>query len=70
MKINEVIKQIRLNLNLSQMAFAEQLGVSFSTVNRWENEKSVPNRLATKAIKKLAEEQIVNDDLIKMLEND
>lgn len=69
MKIDEVIKKIRLNMNLSQMAFAEQLGVSFSTVNRWENEKAVPNRLAIKAIKALAEECGVDENLIKFLEN-
>ncbi len=41
-----LIKQIRSYLNLSQTEFAEQLGVSFQTVNRWENGKVVPNRLA------------------------
>ena len=69
MKINEAIKQIRINLDLSQTAFAEQLSVSFSTVNRWENDKAVPNRLAIKAIKSLAEEQNANDNLINLLEN-
>lgn len=50
------------------MAFAEQLVVRFSTVNRWENEKAVPNRLATKAIKTLGEEWNVSYGLIEMLE--
>lgn len=61
MKIDEVIKQIRLNLELSQTAFAEQLCVSFSTVNRWENGKAAPNRLAMKAIKELAQENNLSD---------
>lgn len=67
MKINEVIKQIRMNLELSQTAFAEQLGVSFSTVNRWENDKAVPNRLAVKAIRFLAEENNISNELIDKL---
>src|ERR1039458_572729 len=36
------IKQIRRQLKLSQKAFASALGVSFATVNRWENGKAKP----------------------------
>lgn len=69
MKINEVIKQIRLNLGLSQIAFAEKLHVSFSTVNRWENARVIPNRLATLAIISIAEENNIEIDLIELLKN-
>jgi len=69
MKINEVIKQIRLNLGLSQTAFAEKLHVSFSTVNRWENARVIPNRLATLAIISIAEENNIEIDLIDFLKN-
>lgn len=41
-----LIKQIRTYLNLSQAELANQLNVSFATVNRWENGRAVPNRLA------------------------
>lgn len=41
-----IIKQIRNHLNMSQTEFADWLGVSFATVNRWENGHSVPNKLA------------------------
>lgn len=64
MNINEVIKEIRTSLGLSQMAFAEKLHVSFSTVNRWEKGRVVPNRLATVAIISLAEECNINKGLI------
>ena len=40
-----LLKQIRSYLNLSQTEFAEQLNVTFQTVNRWENGKVVPNKL-------------------------
>ena len=41
-----IIKQIRNHLNMSQTEFADWLGVSFATVNRWENGHAVPNKLA------------------------
>ncbi|MBO5370323.1 MAG: DUF3990 domain-containing protein [Clostridia bacterium] len=41
-----IIKQIRNHLNTSQTEFADWLGVSFATVNRWENGHAVPNKLA------------------------
>ena len=40
------IKQIREHLNISQTELAEQLNVTFATVNRWENGRAVPNKLA------------------------
>lgn len=43
MSFSEVVKAIRQECYLSQQAFADELGVSFSTVNRWEKAKAVPN---------------------------
>ena len=40
------IKQIRAYLNISQTEFAKQLNVTFQTVNRWENSRAIPNKLA------------------------
>ena len=37
--------EIRSALQWSQSKLADEIGVSFATVNRWENEKSTPNRL-------------------------
>ena len=36
------MKIVREHLQISQEKLAVMLGVSFATVNRWENEKSVP----------------------------
>lgn len=44
--MQKLIKQIRTYLNMSQTEFAEQLNVTFQTVNRWENGRAVPNKLA------------------------
>ena len=41
---SEQIKNLRKQLGLSQEAFADKLGVSFATVNRWENEKAKPQK--------------------------
>ena len=42
----ELIKEIRARLSASQMEMAVLLGVSFQTVNRWENGHALPNKLA------------------------
>jgi len=49
------IKQIRKKLNLTQEQLAHKLGVSWATVNRWENGKSKPSPLAMKQIENLTE---------------
>ena len=48
------IKEIRLSLALTQEQFAHVVGVSFPTVNKWENGKSRPSQLATRRLKELA----------------
>lgn len=51
----DIIKNIRLVLKLSQEDLAHELGVSFATINRWENRKSAPSRLAMSAVKEFCE---------------
>ncbi len=41
-----LLKKVREHLNLSQEDLARELGVSFSTVNRWENGKTKPIKVA------------------------
>jgi len=40
------IKKLRADLGLTQQALAEKLGVSFATVNRWENGQTKPSQLS------------------------
>jgi len=54
--ISKVVKELRAILSLSQEELAAKLGVSFATVNRWENGKIVPGGKAIKAIQQLIEE--------------
>jgi DNA-binding transcriptional regulator YiaG len=41
-----LVKEIRRQLALSQEDLARELGVSYATVNRWENAQSKPSKLA------------------------
>jgi DNA-binding transcriptional regulator YiaG len=51
-----LIRHLRRQLNLSQEQFAARLGVSFKTVNRWENGHTTPSPMALKLIAALVEE--------------
>ena len=46
------IKQLRLKYGITQTQLAELLGVSFASINRWENRQSTPNKLAWQKIQK------------------
>lgn len=58
--MKKLIQQIRAFLNLSQTEFAEQLNVSFATVNHWENGRAHPNQLAQSKLYDLCREQAVS----------
>ena len=45
---SEQVREVRRQLGLSQEELAHALGVSFATVNRWENGKTAPSKLALK----------------------
>lgn len=45
-KFSCLIKEARKKLNFTQEEFARELGVSFDTINRWENGKTEPFKLA------------------------
>lgn len=51
------IKSIRTRLGVTQETLAQILGVSFQTVNRWENKGQKPSNLAIEKIKKLEKRQ-------------
>ena len=44
------VRSIRERLDLTQVQLAERIGVSFATVNRWENGQTKPARLAWRQI--------------------
>lgn len=63
--MKELIKKIRISLNMSQTELAELLKISFATVNRWENGRAVPNKLAQSTLYELCKTNNVPvDDMV------
>ena len=54
--IDPTLRAIRASLDLAQQQLADRLGVSFTTVNRWEGGVTAPQRAARIAINALADE--------------
>ncbi|KAB8319064.1 helix-turn-helix transcriptional regulator [Tolypothrix campylonemoides VB511288] len=52
-ELAELVRQTRQRLELSQVKFAAKLGVSFQSVNRWENGRTKPLPVALKQIEAL-----------------
>ena len=55
MSLSDELKSIRQHSFLSQEAFARELNVSFSSVNRWEGGRAKPNIAAMKSIQAFCE---------------
>ena len=49
----EMIRKLRAKLGLTQEQFAAKVGVTWSTVNRWENGRGKPSPLAMRRIEEL-----------------
>ncbi|WP_088889030.1 helix-turn-helix domain-containing protein [Leptolyngbya ohadii] len=50
-RFSTLISILRQRLDLSQERLAAQLGVSFQTINRWENQRVSPSPNAVRLIK-------------------
>lgn len=61
--IPQMVKQLRGTLGLTQEQFAAKIGVTFSTVNRWENGKGKPSPLAMLRIEELCKETKISKDM-------
>jgi DNA-binding transcriptional regulator YiaG len=48
------IQELRARTGLTQEKFAARLGVTFPTINRWENGRSKPSPLAIRQLQNLA----------------
>jgi len=66
----EQVKAIRQGLGLSQEQFAQTLGVSYTTVNRWERGHTQPTGTALQmlmAFSRAGEQQNIGDVVAKAL---
>lgn len=52
-ELSDLVRETRQRLELSQAKFAAKLGVSFQSVNRWENGRTKPLPIALKQIEDL-----------------
>ena len=52
-EIPRLVRRLRKRTGLSQEKFAAKLGVTFPTVNRWENGRARPSPLAMQRIEAL-----------------
>lgn len=56
----EIVKKVRIKKGYSQEQLARELNVSFATINRWENGKTEPSRMALKNFVDFCEKNGVN----------
>ncbi len=52
-ELGRLVKSLREKLGLSQEKLAARLGVTFSSVNRWENGHTKPSPLAVQKLEEL-----------------
>ena len=64
---SEQVKHVRKILDYSQDKLAQILGVSFATINRWENSKNTPSKLAQKSFYDFCESNFIDVEKLKKL---
>ena len=64
--MKDLILEIRNWLNVSQEDLAKMIGISYATVNRWENGHSQPNKAAQLRLYDICRERGVDlEDIIR-----
>jgi putative transcriptional regulator len=61
-----LVRELRFRLGLTQEQFAAELGVTFVSVNRWENSKTQPSPMAMRLMQLMLQE--MGDRGIDLLE--
>ena len=59
--IPALIRELRQRLDLTQEQFAQRVGVTYSTVNHWENGKRVPLPFLVKRLLEMKQELDENE---------
>jgi putative transcriptional regulator len=52
----DLVRELRFRLGLTQEQFAAELGVTFASINRWENRKVQPSPMALKLLRQRLEQ--------------
>lgn len=58
--MKELVKAIRSAANMNQEQFASALGTTPLSINRWENDKTLPNRMAQTQLYNFCKEHEIN----------
>lgn len=58
--MKDLIKAIRFSANMNQEQFASALGTTPLSINRWENGKTLPNRMAQTQLYNFCKEHAIN----------
>ena len=53
LEIAALVRETRYHLGLTQLQFAQKLGVSFQSVNRWKNGRTRPLAIVLKQIEEV-----------------
>jgi len=70
MDFSQKIRYVREKLNISQEDLARALNVSYATINRWENAKNKPVRMARVAFDDFCEKHGISfEDTEKQADN-
>ncbi len=62
MEFKNLVYQARMQLGLTQIELAQQLGVGYATINRWENGITKPTKLKEYAFKQFCERNNIKMD--------
>ncbi len=60
-ELKEKVRELRKRKEWAQEDMAREMGVSLSTIQRWENKGGQPTRLARRELKKLFQEAGIED---------
>ena len=55
-EVGKLIRELRILTGLTQEQFAAALGVTYSTINRWENGRSKPSPIAMRQIEEMLQD--------------
>ena len=61
-RLNEKVRELRKKKGWAQEDLAQEIGVSLSTVQRWEKQGAKPTRLARRELAKLFQEAGISDN--------
>jgi len=68
MPFEEIIKAVRIQLNITQEQLAHELNISFSTISRWENGHTSPSKLAKMRLLEFCSRKNVDTTITSELE--